>query len=65
MPAGTKKPSEQQDPYSNDPKHDNPPPEHKGGRQADHQNGPESQKDSRNKQGHPGRKPDHRQPNNQ
>jgi hypothetical protein len=63
MPAqGTKKSSEQQDPYSNDPKHDNPPSERKGGHQ-DHQTSPESQKGLPNKQGHPGSKPDRGRPN--
>ena len=62
MPAqsGKKRP-EQVDPHSNDPKHDNPPPEHKGG----HQTGHESQKDPRGKHANAGRKQEQGPPNKQ
>jgi hypothetical protein len=63
MPVqGAKKPSEQQDPYSNDPRHDNPPREHRG-RDQTGRIGHESQKGPGNKQGHHSRKHDQRQPN--
>jgi hypothetical protein len=52
-----KKPSEQEDPHSNNPKHDNPPPEHKGGH--------ESQKDPRGKPANSARKQDQGQPKKQ